>query len=125
MLMVRNPVMVSALLVFGLCNGCSTSGRADKANDIAKRLGYEGCRLSKPLSMAEVMGRDMSGGYTNLGHCPRPDWDELIRQYASGDRIYLIDCRRIDPSRIAAGTSLYALVRDDVIIARARDMAHD
>lgn len=120
--MVRIPVVVSVFLVFSLCNGCSTSGRTGNADAIAERLGYEGCKLSKPLTMAEVMGRDMSGGYEQSR--PHPDWDELIRRYAAGDLIYFIDCRRMDPSRIVAGTSLYALVRNGVIIARALDMTH-
>jgi hypothetical protein len=115
----RVAMIVSAIVVFGLFYGCSTSRRADKADTAAGRLGYEGCRLSKPLTMAEVMGKDMSGGYERSR--PHPDWDELIQKYASGDVIYFIDCRRVDPSRIAAGTSLYALVRDGVIIARALD----
>lgn len=116
----RVPMILSGCLVFALCYGCSTSGRADTA---AGRLGYEGCRLSKPLTMAEVMGKDMSGGY-ELSR-PHPDWDELIHKYASGDVIYFIDCRRVDPSRIAAGTSLYALVRDGMVIARALDKTHE
>ncbi len=115
--------LVSACLVFGLCQGCSTAARADKADAIAARLGYHGCRLSKPLTMAEVMGKDMGGEY-ELGR-PHPDWDELIRKYASGDVIYFIDCRRSDPSRIAAGTSVYALVREGAIIARAQDTIRD
>jgi hypothetical protein len=116
-------MMVSAFLAFGMCYGCSTSGHADRVDATANRLGYEGCKLSKPLSMAEVMGRDMSGGYERSR--PHPDWDELIHTYASGDVIYFIDCRRVEPSRIVAGTSLYALVRDGMIIARALDAAHE
>jgi hypothetical protein len=119
----RVPIILSALVVFSLCCGCSTSKRADKADTLVGRLGYEGCRLSKPLTMAEVMGKDMSSGY-ELGR-PHPDWDELIRKYASGDQVYFIDCKKVDPSRIVAGTSLYALVRDGVIIARALDTAHE
>jgi hypothetical protein len=116
-------MMVSALLVFGLCCGCSTAGRADKAAAIAGRLGYEGCRVSKPLTMLQVMGKDMSGEY-KMGR-PHPDWDELIREYASGDVIYFIDCRGVDPSRIVVGISLYALVRDGVVIARALETIYD
>jgi hypothetical protein len=115
---------ISTFLVLGLCHGCSTAGgRADKAGTIAGRLGYEGCTLSKPLTMRQVMGKDMSGGYESSR--PHPDWDELIQKYASGDLVYFIDCRRADPSRIFAGTSLYALVRGDVVIARAQDTFQD
>jgi hypothetical protein len=113
------PKMVSMFLVLGLCCGCSTVGRAEDAKVLAGRIGYEGCRLSKPLTMAEVMGKDMSGGYQS--NRPHPDWDELIRTYASGDLIYFVDCRRADSSRIAVGTSLYALVRDGAVIARAQE----
>jgi hypothetical protein len=112
------PKLVSPLLIFILCWGC-TAGRTDKTDAIAGRLGYEGCRVSKPLTMAEVMGKDMSGEY-QIGR-PHPDWDELIRQYASGDLVYFIDCRRVDPTRIVVGISLYALVRGGVIVARASD----
>jgi hypothetical protein len=116
-------VIVSTLLVLGLCHGCSTTGRADKADAIAGRLGYEGCRLSKPLTKAEVMGRAMSGGYgQSRAHT---DWDELIAKYAAGDQVYFIDCRKADSSRIFAGTSMYALVRSDVVIARAGDTLRD
>jgi hypothetical protein len=117
--MAAMPKWISPVLVFGLCCGCSTAWHADKVDAIAGRLGYEGCRVSKPLTMAEVMGKDMSGEY-EIGR-PHPDWDELIRQYASGDLVYLIDCRRVDPTRIVVGISLYALVRDGVIVARASD----
>jgi hypothetical protein len=112
----RTP-MATALLVLGVCHGCSTAGHGDKGGALARRLGYEGCRVSKPLTMTEVMGRDMSGEYAT-GR-PHPDWDELIRQYASGDRIYSINCSKVDPTRINVGISLYALVRDGVVIARA------
>jgi hypothetical protein len=114
---VNKAKMVSALLVFGLCCGFSTPGRAEKGEALAARLGYEGCRLSKPLTMAQVMAKDMSGG--NAASRSHPDWDALIDKYAPGDQIYFIDCRKADPARIFAGTSLYALVRDGVVIARA------
>jgi hypothetical protein len=110
---------LSTFLAFGLCYVCPTAGRADNAGATAARLGYEGCTLSKPLTMRQVMGKDMSGGYKS--NRPHPDWDELIQKYAPGDLVYFIDCRRADPSRIFAGTSLYALVRGDVIIARVQD----
>jgi hypothetical protein len=115
--------MVSTLLVLVLYCGYSSEGRADKAEPIATRLGYEGCRLSKPLTMAQVMAKDMSGGNeSSRGH---PDWDALIEKYASGDQIYFVDCRKAPPSRIFAGTSLYVLVRESVVIARASDTVHD
>jgi hypothetical protein len=43
--------LYATFVVFGLCSGCSTAGRADKADALAARLGYEGCRVSKPLTM--------------------------------------------------------------------------
>jgi hypothetical protein len=112
--MLRIPAMVATSLVFGLCCGCSTGGET-----LATHLGYEGCRLSKPLTMLQVMAKDMSGG--NEASRAHPDWDELIGKYASADRVYFIDCRRVDPSRIVVGTSEYVLVRDGVVIARASD----
>jgi hypothetical protein len=115
--------MVSTLLVLGVCCGCTTSGSADKADTPAARLGYEGCRLSKPLTQAEMMGRAMSGGYEQSR--AHTDWDELIAKYAAGDQVYFVDCRKADPSRIFAGTSLYALIRNDVVIARAGDTLRD
>ena len=115
--------MVSTFLVVGLCCGCSTAGRADKVDAIAGRLGYEGCRLSKPLTIAQVMAKDMSGGNgVNRAH---PDWDELIAKYAPGDLIYSIDCTSADSSRIVVGTSLYALVREGVVVARAAETIYD
>jgi hypothetical protein len=121
--MASMSAMVSTFLVFGLCCGCSTAGRADKADTLARRLGYEGCRVSKSLTNAQVMAKDMSGG--NEASRAHPDWDELIGKYASGDRVYFIDCRSVDSSRIVVGTSVYALVRDGVVIARARDTIYD
>jgi hypothetical protein len=109
--------LVSIFLAFGLCSGLASEGRASKSDVVAARLGYEGCSLSKPLTMAEVMAKDMSGGNeATRGH---PDWDALIDRYASGDQIYFIDCRKAESSRVYAGTSLYVLVRDGVVIARA------
>ena len=115
--MTRVGRLVSGLLAFGLCCAYSSYGRANKAETTAARLGYEGCRLSKPLTMAQVMAMDMSGGHeASRAH---PDWDALIDKYASGDQIYFIDCRKAEPSHIFAGTSLYVLVRQGVVIARA------
>jgi hypothetical protein len=109
--------IVSAYLAFALSCGCSAAAHAEKPDAVAARLGYEGCKLSKPLTMLQVMAKDMSGG--NEASRSHPDWDELIAKYASGDRIYFIDCRKADPARIFAGTSLYVLVRDGAVIARA------
>jgi hypothetical protein len=111
------PKLVSTFLVFVLSYGCSPAARAEKLDAIAARLGHDGCRLSKPLTIAQVMAKDMSGG--NEANRAHPDWDELIAKYASGDRVYFIDCRRAGPARIFAGTSLYVLVRDGAVIARA------
>jgi hypothetical protein len=86
-------------------------------------MGYEGCRVSKPLTMLQVMGKDMSGG--NEANRAHPDWDALIAKYAPGDQVYFIDCRRVDPSRIIAGTAFYALVRDGVVVARAAETIYD
>ena len=117
------PKIVSVFLVLCLCCGCSSAGRADKADTIAARLGYAGCRLSKPLTMAQVMAKDMSGG--NGANRAHPDWDALIAKYASGDEVYFIDCTGADSSRIVVGTSLYALVRDGAVIALAAGTTHD
>jgi hypothetical protein len=119
--MVSMPTMISSFLVFALCCGCSTAARGDKA--VAARLGYEGCRVSKPLTIAQVMAKDMSGG--NEAGRAHPDWDALVAKYASGDQVYFIDCRSVDPSRIVAGTSLYALVREGVVVARAAETIYD
>jgi hypothetical protein len=122
--MVSMPaLLVSNLLVFGLCYGYSSAARADKADILAGRLGYEGCRLSKPLTMAQVMAKDMSGG--NQANRAHPDWDALIDKYSAGDQIYFVDCRKVEPSRIFAGTSLYVLVRQGAIIARALGAVND
>jgi hypothetical protein len=118
-----NATMISTFLVFGLCCGCSTAGRADKTETLAARLGYEGCGVSKPLTMFQVMGKDMSGG--NEASRAHPDWDALIAKYAAGDLIYFIDCRKAEPSRIFAGTSLYVLVRQSVIVARGVGAVND
>jgi hypothetical protein len=120
---VNRAKMVSAFVVFGLCWGFSSAGHAEKGETPAGRLGFEGCRVSKPLTKAQVMAKDMSGG-SEAGRA-HPDWDELIAKYAVGDQVYFIDCRRIDSSRIYAGTALYVLVRGGLVIARALDTMHD
>jgi hypothetical protein len=115
--------MIATLLLFGLCCGCSTAERAGKTETLAVRLGYEGCRVSKPLTILQVMAKDMSGG--NGASRAHPDWDALIAKYASGDEVYFIDCTGADSSHIVAGTSLYALVREGAVIARAAGTTHD
>lgn len=114
-----SPIPMHAItrcfLMLSLCVAGSASIGADK--DLATRLGYESCRLSKPLSLAQAMAKDMGGG-TEASR-PHPDWDELLAKYQAGDQIYLIDCRKADSSRIYAGISLYALVRESAVIARA------
>jgi hypothetical protein len=117
----RKLAIGSGFLVFALSCGCSTEARGDRA--VAAQLGYQGCRVSKPLTMLQVMGKDMSGG--NEASRAHPDWDALIAKYASGDQVYLIDCRSVDPSRIVAGTFLYALVREGVVVARAAETIYD
>jgi hypothetical protein len=122
-LMRTASMIVSICLVFGLSSGCSTAARADRPDAIAASLGYQGCRLSKPLTMSQVMAKDMSGG-TEASRA-HPDWDELISKYASGDQVYFVDCRKGDSSSIATGTSLYALVRNGVVITRVSDTAEN
>jgi hypothetical protein len=116
----------SVVLIFSsldlFCAG-STVARADEPGSLAGRLGFEGCRLSKPLTKAQVMERDMGGG--NEAGRAHPDWDEIIAKYAAGDQIYFVDCRKADPTRVFAGTSLYVLVRQNVVIARVSDTAHE
>lgn len=65
------------------------------------------------------MAKDMSGG--NEAGRAHPDWDELIAKFADGDQVYFIDCKKADPARVFAGTSLFVLVRQGVVIARALD----
>ena len=77
-----------------------TVAHADEPGSLAGRLGFEGCRLSKPLTKAQVMAIDMSGG--NEAGRAHPDWDEMIAKYAAGDQIYFIDCRKADATRIFA-----------------------
>lgn len=73
--------------------------------------------------MAQAMAMDMGGGReASRAH---PDWDALIDKYASGDQIFFVDCRKAEPSRIFAGTSLYVLVRQNVIVARALGATND
>jgi hypothetical protein len=111
------PLVVGPwVLLAGVACSSAPSGNT------AARLGYEGCKVSQPLSMLEVMGKDMSGG--NEANRAHPDWDDLIAKHKSGDQVYFIDCRRVDPSRIVAGTSLYVLVREGAVIARVAETIH-
>lgn len=119
---VNRPKMVSAVLLFALCWRFS-AGHAEKEETLAGRLGFEGCRVSKPLTKSQVMAKDMSGG-SEAGRA-HPDWDELIAKFAAGDQVYFIDCRRVESSRIYAGTAVFVLVRGGVVIARALDTMHD
>ena len=114
---------VGLIFFFGLCCVRSTVAHADASGSLAGRLGFEGCRLSKPLTKAQVMELDMSGG--NEAARAHPDWDELIAKYVAGDQIYFIDCRKADSTRLFAGTSLYVLVRQNVVIARVSDTTHE
>lgn len=77
--------------------------------------------MSKPLSLLEIMGRDMSGG--NEAGRAHPDLDALIAKHMAGDQIYFVDCKRQDPSRIVIGTTRYVLVRDGAVIAHAAESA--
>jgi hypothetical protein len=120
---INSPKMVSVFLIFGWCCACSTPGRTDKTESVAGHLGYEGCRLSKPLTMAQVMAMDMSGG--NGANRAHPDWDALIDKYAAGDQVYFVDCRKAERSSIVAGTTVYVLVRAGMVIARASDAMHE
>jgi hypothetical protein len=117
--MLRMSTMSLSFFIFGLCSVCSTAAHADKADTLAKRLGYEGCKVSKPLTIAQVMAKDMSGG--NEASRAHPDWDELLAKHTSGDQVYFVDCRKADSSRIFAGTALYVLVREGVVIAHASE----
>jgi hypothetical protein len=105
------------LLTLGLSLGAGTFGSTGEAGDLVVRLGYEGCRLSKPLSLAQAMAKDMGGG--NEASRSHPDWDELLAKYQTGDQIYLVDCGKADSSRIYTGIAFYALVRAGTVVARA------
>ncbi len=112
----KHRFVISNISLVGLCCFGLAVARANKSAVVAARLGFDGCKLSKPLKIAEVMAKDMSGG--NGASRAYPDWDELIAKYKSSDEVYFVDCRRVDASNILAGTSLYVLVRDGVVIAR-------
>ena len=114
-----NKILFPAALLVGLCCDGPTVARAEKPAAVAARLGFDGCKLSKPLTIAEVMAKDMSGG--NGASRAHPDWDELIARRQSGDQVYFVDCRRVDLSNILAGTSLYILVRAGAVIARVAE----
>jgi hypothetical protein len=105
-----------SFLILSLLVGWPAARGADKAGNLAARLGYEGCKL-KPLTLAQAMAIDMSGG-TELSRS-HPDWDELLAQYQAGDQIYLIDCKKVDASRMYSGITLHVLVRAETVIARA------
>jgi hypothetical protein len=112
-------VITRRLLMVGLSLGWSTFGSTGEAGNLVARLGYEGCRLSKPLSLAQAMAKDMGGG--NEASRSHPDWDELLAKYQTGDQIYLVDCRKADSSRIYTGITFYALIREGTVVARAGD----
>lgn len=113
-------ILISKVLFAGICCSGALVASAEKPAALAARLGYEGCKLSKPLAMAEVMAKDMSGG--NGASRAHPDWDELIAKYKLNDQVYFVDCRRVAASSIHAGVTLYVLVRDGAVIARVAEV---
>jgi hypothetical protein len=119
----RKLAIGSSLLVFGLCCGCSTAGRAEPAKSFARSLGFEGCRAFGPLTPEQAVAREKS--MENNLAWPHPDWDSLMGKYASGDRICYIDCTGGSADGVVVGTSLYALTREGVASARALETIYD
>lgn len=112
-------ILISNIFALCLCCFGPAVASAEKPAALAARLGFDGCKLSKPLTIAQVMAKDMSGG--NGASRAHPDWDALVAKYQSSDQVYFVDCRRADASKILAGTALYVLVRDGAIIARVAE----
>ena len=115
--------LISTLLILGLCNGCTTARRAEQPVTLAKTLGFEGCKATGPLTVAQVLATDRSAD--DKSNFRDPDLDVLIRKYTPGDQIYLVVCTQGDASGILVGTSFYALAREGVVIARAVGEIYD
>lgn len=90
---------------------------------VAKRLGVPNCRVSVPLSQAEVIQHAKRDGNPNPGESH--EWVKLVREMQPSDQLRLIDCLEARRSKSVSDPYFYALVRNDTIIAKFHSVMID
>lgn len=88
---------------------------------IATRLGLpEDCRVSVPLSQADVVDDAKRDGNPNPENSQ--EWIEMIAMFQPGDQLRLVDCLEVSRSRKVSDPYFYALVRSETIVAKFHGM---
>ncbi|HJR75099.1 MAG TPA: hypothetical protein VJ806_15855 [Luteimonas sp.] len=97
--------------------GCASAPTAVKMEpkSVAKQLGLQGCRVSVPLSQAEVISDAKRTGNPN----PEAyrEWTEITANIQPGDQLRLVNCLE-SRSKDVGNPYYYALVRNDAIILK-------
>lgn len=88
-----------------------------ESREFAKSLGLPGCRVSVPLSHAEIIeiGRKWEI-YTNPES--DPEWVKMVATEQPGDQLRLVDCEGTE-------RSFYALIRNNAIMFRYYPLTMD
>jgi hypothetical protein len=114
------PVALAFALV-GCASSLTTVRMAPKL--VASRLGFPTCRVSVPLSQADVIGDAKMIG--NLHPEEYPEWIAITENIHAGDQLRLVDCLNAQQPDKVGGVYFYALIREDKIILKFYPMIFD
>lgn len=82
---------------------------------IAKELGFQSCRVSIPLSQAEVIADAKRMGNPKLESYP--EWIDMTVSSRPGDQLRLVDCLKAAQSTNVGDPYYYVLVRGGKIVS--------
>jgi hypothetical protein len=102
-------------VIFSACTllvACASSGWGVQMEprSVSKRLGEPDCRVSIPLSQAEVL--DLAGRWGHPITASRPEWKKMVAEFEPEDQLRLIDCVK------AKHNYYFAHIHDDSIITK-------
>ncbi|GLQ95626.1 hypothetical protein [Dyella mobilis] len=107
-------VVAIALAVAGCASG-PTDLRVEPRS-IAQKLGLPDCKVSVPLSQAEVIDDAKRVGNPNPER--NQDWIEITKNFQPGDELRAVNCLSAARSKDVGDPYYYALIRNDVIVLK-------
>jgi hypothetical protein len=109
---------IAAITIAFAVAGCASVPAAVEMEpkSIARELGFPSCRVSVPLSQAEVIADAKRMG--NPKPESYPEWIEMTASIRSGDQLRLVDCLRANRSTSIGDPYYYALIRGGKIVSK-------
>jgi hypothetical protein len=109
----------SVAIAFALAvAGCASEPTALRMEprSMAQQLGLPDCKVSVPLSQAEVIEDAKRVGNPNPERSQ--DWIEITKDFQPGDQLRAVNCLSAARSRAVGDPYYYALIRNDAIIVK-------